>query len=158
MTEEKKNEVEEEGRRNFLANLLYGGGILAAFGGFTAGLFRFIIPKKKPPKMKEVLVAHFDEIELGDAKPMEVAGQKIFVVHLKEGYRVLSAICTHLGCIVQWQKENQQFFCPCHKGRYRPDGTVISGPPPRPLDHFRVEVKTGLVYVWMKEKYTGGLV
>ncbi len=156
MAEEK--EKVEEGRRNFLASLLYSGGILAALGGFTAGLFRFVIPEKKPPKMKEVLVAHFDEIEVGDAKPMEVAGQKIFVVHLKEGYRVLSAICTHLGCIVQWQKENQQFFCPCHKGRYRPDGTVISGPPPRPLDHFRVEVKTGLVYVWMKEKYTGGLV
>jgi len=150
-------EPRKESRRGFLINLIYGGGIIAAFGGFLAALLRFVIPSKKPPKMKKVLVAHFDAIPVGEAKAMEVAGQKIFVVHLEEGYRVLSAVCTHLGCLVQWQSNKQQFFCPCHKGVYKSDGTVVAGPPPLPLENFKIEVENNLVYVWMKEKFSGGL-
>ena len=45
----------------------------------------------------------------------------------------LSAVCPHLGCIVQWEKERQDFLCPCHAGYFTPDGEVISGPPPRAL-------------------------
>jgi cytochrome b6-f complex iron-sulfur subunit len=51
-----------------------------------------------------------------------------------------SAICTHLGCIVQWLPEQREFLCPCHAGRFAPDGRVLSGPPPRPLDPLPVMV------------------
>lgn len=50
----------------------------------------------------------------------------------------LSPICTHLGCVVDWntnEKHPNQFFCPCHDGLYKKDGTNIAGTPPtRPLD------------------------
>lgn len=48
--------------------------------------------------------------------------------------RALSATCTHLGCQVQWVPKEKKFRCPCHGGVYGPDGAVLSGPPPRPLD------------------------
>ncbi len=152
MTEEPTNKA----RRDFLGKILFGGGIIASALAFFGAAFRFIVPKRRPPKQKEVLVAHFDELPVGKAKPMEIAGQKVFVVHLAEGYRVLSAVCTHLGCLVQWQEDKQRFFCPCHKGVYDKEGKNIAGPPPKPLTNFRTEVKNGLVYVWITPKQTGG--
>ncbi|MCG3151392.1 MAG: Cytochrome b6-f complex iron-sulfur subunit [bacterium] len=46
---------------------------------------------------------------------------------------VLSAVCTHLGCQVQWEAEQDRFFCPCHHGTFDASGARTSGPPPKPL-------------------------
>jgi cytochrome b6-f complex iron-sulfur subunit len=60
------------------------------------------------------------------------AANRLFVIRQAASFHVISAICTHLGCTVLW-KDNE-FDCPCHGSRFRPDGTVISGPAPRPLE------------------------
>ena len=57
------------------------------------------------------------------------------------GVRALSATCTHLGCQVHWDGDAKQFRCPCHGGAYAPDGAVLAGPPPRPLDSIAVRVE-----------------
>lgn len=49
------------------------------------------------------------------------------------GLAVLSATCSHLGCGVAWNAEKKSFVCPCHGGVYAEDGSVTSGPPPKPL-------------------------
>ena len=59
----------------------------------------------------------------------------------------LSAVCTHLGCIVQWEKDKQGFLCPCHAGHYTSDGTVISGPPPKPLAKLPFTVANGTITI-----------
>ena len=56
--------------------------------------------------------------------------------------RAYSLICTHFGCIVKWMPAEKDFFCPCHAGRFGPDGAVLSGPPPKPLTQLKV-VKDG---------------
>ncbi len=61
-------------------------------------------------------------------------GNRLFVIKQGPSFHVISAICTHLGCTVQWK--DTEFDCPCHGSRFRPDGTVISGPAPRPLEWF----------------------
>jgi cytochrome b6-f complex iron-sulfur subunit len=48
---------------------------------------------------------------------------------------------------VQWQTDKQDFLCPCHAGRYTPDGTVISGPPPRPLAKLPFTVTDGTISI-----------
>jgi Rieske Fe-S protein len=58
---------------------------------------------------------------------------------------VLSATCTHLGCTVQWDAGTGEFRCPCHGGRFAPDGAVLGGPPPRPLRRLRANVRDGRV-------------
>lgn len=59
----------------------------------------------------------------------------------------LSPICKHLGCTVSWEgnpKFKNEFFCPCHFGRYYADGVNIPGSPPnKPLDKYKTKVENG---------------
>jgi menaquinol-cytochrome c reductase iron-sulfur subunit len=52
-----------------------------------------------------------------------------------------SPLCTHLGCAYQWSAQHEQFACPCHGSAFSPNGAVLSGPAPRPLDRFPVRVE-----------------
>ena len=72
-------------------------------------------------------------------------------------FTVFDPHCTHLGCPYTWTdkpwekegpyKGQPHFHCPCHEGIYTADGTVISGPPPRPLDRLETKVVDGVVMV-----------
>lgn len=59
----------------------------------------------------------------------------------------LSNICTHLGCRVRWVEEQAGFYCPCHNAIFGPDGSVQTGPPPRPLDRFETKVEDGQIFI-----------
>jgi len=61
--------------------------------------------------------------------------------------RVLSGRCTHMGCSVRWEGEQESFACPCHRGRFAADGAVVSGPPPAPLQRLPARVEAGEVFV-----------
>ncbi len=66
---------------------------------------------------------------------------------------VLSPICTHLGCPVNWDQKDQQFHCPCHGGVYDANGKHIGGPPPRGLDALPFKVEDGRLEVqWVDYK------
>ena len=47
--------------------------------------------------------------------------------------RLMSPVCTHAGCIVQWNLAERTWDCPCHGGRYHADGRVLCGPPAQDL-------------------------
>jgi len=60
----------------------------------------------------------------------------LFVYRDHEGVRAVSAVCTHLGCILENTTEG--FECPCHGSRYDLEGKVLSGPAPRHLAWYQV--------------------
>jgi len=62
----------------------------------------------------------------------------IFVVREAQGFYALSAVCTHLGCLTVWKPELGIIACPCHGSQFKPDGTKIAGPAPRPLPWLRM--------------------
>lgn len=64
-----------------------------------------------------------------------------------QNFVAMSNICTHLGCRVRWIAEQEQFFCPCHNGVFGKDGSVISGPPPRPLDRFETRIENSVLFI-----------
>lgn len=66
-----------------------------------------------------------------------------------DGYRALSASCTHLGCGISWDQKKQQYLCPCHGGVFDRTGKVLAGPPPRAMDRFeaRLNKETGDIEV-----------
>ena len=64
------------------------------------------------------------------------------------GVKAFSAICTHLGCVVDWNKGKNVIQSPCHDGRFNAvTGAVVSGPPPRALPAYELSVKDGKIYV-----------
>ncbi len=66
--------------------------------------------------------------------------QQVFIVRSGEGFMALSAVCTHLGCITQWDPAIQMIACPCHGSRFKTDGAVAQGPAPRALDQFTMRI------------------
>ncbi|HLQ84319.1 MAG TPA: ubiquinol-cytochrome c reductase iron-sulfur subunit [Pseudogracilibacillus sp.] len=65
--------------------------------------------------------------------------------------QAFSPICTHLGCFVNWEGSEDhpnEFFCPCHNGRYEKDGTNIPGTPPlEPLHVYEHKVEDGMLFL-----------
>jgi len=81
----------------------------------------------------------------------------VYVKRVKEDEVIaISASCTHLGCIVTWDDEQQIFKCPCHGGRYNPEGQVISGPPPAPLRRHKTKIEDGRILLATETVPYGG--
>jgi cytochrome b6-f complex iron-sulfur subunit len=138
--------MECDGRRKFLGFCL-GGLVLAAAGAGVYPLFKYLSPRKPKESAGKVEIPE-KAIPAGDAKFFDYGGSTAVVINTRDkGLIVLSAVCTHLGCIVQWQKDRRQFLCPCHAGRYTENGDVISGPPPRPLPKLPFSVSNGIITV-----------
>jgi menaquinol-cytochrome c reductase iron-sulfur subunit len=55
--------------------------------------------------------------------------------------------CTHLGCPVRWLADANLFMCPCHGGVFYANGSVASGPPPKPLNQYPVRVQNDEVQI-----------
>lgn len=147
-----------ESRREFLSKLFMGGGLLASAVLLVRHGIAYIFPKMEAPVLRKLLVGRVNELKPGEAKEFQLGGQSLYLVNTDAGYKVYSAICTHLGCKIKWESYNERFFCPCHRGVFRPNGAVTAGPPPRPLDEYRVEVQDRLIYMWVEEKTRGGVV
>ncbi|PIR17725.1 MAG: cytochrome B6 [Deltaproteobacteria bacterium CG11_big_fil_rev_8_21_14_0_20_49_13] len=131
-------------KRNFLTKLV--GGVLGVTAViFAAPFVRYLIPKKNSGDANILTSA--------DGKPVlekEIKENSSFVGFSKSGptiiikrdgkLRALSAVCTHLGCLVKWIPNEGVFFCPCHAGKFDANGVNISGPPPEPLTVYNVTV------------------
>lgn len=61
--------------------------------------------------------------------------------------RALGSTCTHLGCQTSYDSQTKMIRCPCHGGVYKPDGTVVAGPPPQPLPHLATRIEGPQVFV-----------
>jgi len=58
----------------------------------------------------------------------------------KQQIYALRTVCTHLGCIVIWQENEQKFKCPCHGSGFYKDGINFEGPAPRPLERYAIRI------------------
>ena len=78
--------------------------------------------------------AGVEEIPSGEGRVVGTGrGQRAVYRDEQGALHHMSARCTHLGCIVNWNRGDRTWDCPCHGGRYGPHGEVIEGPPLRPL-------------------------
>lgn len=143
---DKLEDQEGEGQ-DALAAIIGGGGPasrrqflqlgLGVLGLSVAGETAWVLLKglgpgtKAPPEPVEVEVG---DIPVGGTKEIVYGSDPHIVMRSDEGFRVLSLVCTHLGCIVKWDSEGQAFHCPCHAGHFDKYGRVTGGPPPAPLE------------------------
>jgi glycine/D-amino acid oxidase-like deaminating enzyme/nitrite reductase/ring-hydroxylating ferredoxin subunit len=85
-------------------------------------------------------VGNSSEIAPGEGAVMRIEGQQVAMYRSPEGELIArSPVCTHMGCIVGWNTAEKTWDCPCHGGRFHPDGSVLSGPPVKPLDEVDVQ-------------------
>jgi cytochrome b6-f complex iron-sulfur subunit len=138
--------MENSGRRTFLGLCL--GGLVAAVAAVTAWpVYRYLAPRSATATAARVEIPEKD-VPQGEAKFFDFGGASAVLVRKPGGDLIaLSAVCTHLGCIVQWEKDKQDFLCPCHGGHYTAEGAVISGPPPKPLVKLPVTVTNGIITI-----------
>jgi Rieske Fe-S protein len=135
-------------KRSTLKRLL--GGSVAALG---ASILYPIVSYLKPPPatgeaVSSVKVGLLDDIAPGSGTLFRFGNEPGLLLRLDDGsLRAFSATCTHLDCTVQYRKDMGLIWCACHNGKYDLNGRNIDGPPPRPLDKFKVVVKGGEVYV-----------
>lgn len=76
----------------------------------------------------------YDELEPGHAAIMKVDGDNIAAFKDEQGIvHAVSAVCSHMGCLVGWNATDRTWDCPCHGSRFELSGEVIHGPASRPL-------------------------
>jgi cytochrome b6-f complex iron-sulfur subunit len=128
-------------RRNFL-DIFFGGSLLATIAAFVYPVVRYVLPSKRTAVIQNsVAAAKVGELPPNAAKVFKFGSAPAVLINTAEGKLVaLSAICTHLTCTVRYDGETGTLFCPCHNGRFDLNGTVLSGPPPRPLETYAVEI------------------
>jgi Rieske Fe-S protein len=80
-----------------------------------------------------------------------VPERNIFIYRTREGFRALSALCPHLGCVVT--AHGSGFRCPCHGSMFDDQGTVLDGPSLQPLSWLKVGMAPdGQITVDMSER------
>ncbi len=140
-------------RRNALKSMLSFVPLGAAFAGFAAMGIRFITPIKREVE-RRIFTLHLDELPLNATRLFkDLRGKELMIVRTGEReVKAISTVCTHLGCSVYWQKDKKQFYCPCHQGIFDKDGYVLSGPPPKPLNSYKVELKGDNIFLFFKDE------
>jgi cytochrome b6-f complex iron-sulfur subunit len=135
-----------------MADAVMAVGAVLGLGGVAFRFAQYLYPVIVPERLVEVSAGKVAEIPEDGVRFVNLPEGPVMLESAGTEVRAFSAICTHLGCIIQWQKDRKEFVCPCHGGRYDMDGKVTFGPPPRPLDPLAVQVRSGEVFVTMKSR------
>jgi Rieske Fe-S protein len=129
-------------KRDFL-KIVIGGGLLAWLAAVAYPLVAYL----KPPKQGEVeitsvKVGPVSGIAKDSGTIIRFGNRPVILMRNSSGeMRAFSATCTHLDCTVQYRKDMGVIWCACHNGRYDLSGRNIAGPPPRPLEEYRVIIQ-----------------
>jgi len=136
-------------RRGFV-NWMLGTSVGAFLISVLYPVARYLVP----PMVGESTAASVTlPIKPGDVKPntgqiFKFGTRPAILVRTSGGdLKALSAVCTHLNCTVQYRPDLSHIWCACHNGHFDLNGQNISGPPPRPLDAFVVNVRGNQIVV-----------
>ncbi|MBN1928657.1 MAG: Rieske (2Fe-2S) protein [Chlorobiaceae bacterium] len=134
-------------RRGFLHKVVGGvGAVVAATTVYP--IVKYIIPPaKKVTIVDELTVGKASEVPDGKGKIYQFNEDKVIVVNSGGSLTAVSAICTHLGCLVNWVDADKEYFCPCHGAKYTRDGQIVSGPQPLPLKQYKARIEGDSIIV-----------
>ncbi|MDH3329526.1 MAG: Rieske (2Fe-2S) protein [Desulfobulbaceae bacterium] len=137
------------GRRKFLNRLwtLLGALALVECGWLGASIFESRKKRRQVRKKDTIIIAG----SMDNFKPNTVTAipqGQFYLACLEDGsVMAMSRTCTHLGCSVPWDDEQQKFICPCHGSTFSLTGEVLTAPAPRPLDTFPVRIENKIIKV-----------
>ena len=139
--------MKEISRRTFVDWVIKGGLLVALAGALYPALsyLRPVMRRGSIAEMEEV--GSVDDIPVWGGKKVIIGGSAVLIIRTPDEFKAFSAVCTHLGCLVDWDGQKREIICPCHAGIFDLDGRNISGPPPRPLPAYTVSVVNGKIFV-----------
>jgi len=127
-------------RREFL-NLAW----LASLGFFVVGTgvatYLFAMPIFEEGEFGGVVDAgSVGDLPPAGDPPVNQPKVKLWISNTEEGVIALYKVCTHLGCLYNFNTQQSKFICPCHGSQFQPNGTYIQGPASRSLDRFVLQI------------------
>ncbi len=134
-------------------------GFLGCFLGTTVGAFMLSVlyPVSRylvPPRVEESAARAVRlSVKTGAVKPnsgeiFKFGNRPGILIRTPAGeLRAFTAICTHLGCTVQYRSDLSHIWCACHNGHFDLNGINIAGPPPRPLEQYVAKVRGDQIVV-----------
>jgi len=157
-TERQVLDPQDKKRRTFLTEI---GVIAAAIAAaiVTVPAVAFLLGLRKTPtswrslgEVDDFKIGETVEVSFTDPSPLPWSGVTAKTAAWlrrkdQNDFVAFAIYCTHLGCPVRWIPSADLFMCPCHGGVFYADGTVASGPPPKPLVTYPVRVNQGLVEI-----------
>jgi cytochrome b6-f complex iron-sulfur subunit len=135
-------------RRSFLTAFLS-----TSVGASVIAILYPVIRYLSPPKVGEpatssVVAARVSDLKNNSGLIFKFGSKPGILIRTRDGeFRAFSALCTHLDCTVQYKKETSQIWCACHNGTYDLSGKNVSGPPPKPLESYKVNIRGDEVVV-----------
>ncbi len=140
-----------DARRRSLLGAVFGSFLGLGFAalGAAGGLWALATGRFMMPNVLTEPASRFKVGFPGDYPPGYVETKfkekhGVFVIHAtyhgKRQIYALSTVCTHLGCIVIWQENEQKLKCPCHGSGFYMDGVNFEGPAPRPLERYAIRI------------------
>ena len=138
--------VSESQRRKFLTVMI--GLVGTAIAGVSAWpVLRYLSPGGGAEDAGKVKVDK-SQLSAGGAHMFSINGRPAILLQKTPGeFVAMSAVCTHLGCIVKWVEADQELLCPCHGGRFSTEGAVLGGPPPAPLELYPVSLQDDQILI-----------
>jgi len=135
-------------RRQF-TNFLLGGGLIGWLGSVLYPVISYLIPPKvAEANVQSVKAGTANDFPKSSGQIVRFGREPVILIRTETGdFRAFSATCTHLDCIVQYRTDLKQIWCACHNGTYDLRGRNVSGPPPRPLTEFTVNVVNDEIFV-----------
>lgn len=149
MAEENKEKLRgpvNEGidRREFFVRIGLGSMGIAAAGTAVFG-YQFLSPNVLYEPSPVVNMGKPESYQL-DSVTLDTDA-RIFVIHAKEGFFALNAVCTHLGCLTAWKPDSGRIECPCHGSKFavfqpagKTPGEKVEGPAPKPLPWLKMSL------------------
>jgi Rieske Fe-S protein len=142
-------------RRRFLCGMVGGGA--AALGATVAGPLGAYVGNLRSEPPPDFLVLTRDEYDVAPGESRIVSYGPLPALVLRtpapQGeLRVFVALCTHLDCIVGYERNADTILCACHEGRFDLEGRVVSGPPPAPLRVMHFIERDGKLFLALEKK------
>lgn len=135
-------------KRDFLKYILGG-----SFFAWISAVLYPVLAYMKPPPQGEVLVSSVNAGKLAElandtGKIVKFGTKPVILVRTASGEpRAFDATCTHLDCTVQYRADMGVIWCACHNGKYDLTGRNVAGPPPRPLEPYRVVIQNDEIII-----------
>lgn len=129
-------------RREFISYTWIASLVTLVAAGLGMGL-RYAQPRTRAGRFGgRFNIGPLTQLPPAGSPPLNEPAGRFWLIHTSAGLLALHKACTHLDCLCEWDEQNRQFVCPCHGSRFAEDGARLTGPAPRGLDRFVLQVET----------------